>query len=154
MMALTEKRRRFVWALMTNPEANQADWAREAGFSDVAEGCKVRACECLQNPKVRAAIQEVARSTLHGIGPALAVAGLINIAKKPDHKDYAKAVEMILNRTGFGEKQQIEVVHRDLTGDALMERVRLLAEKHGVDLGRLVGLEPKLIEHKADEVGS
>src|SRR5690348_17387687 len=49
-------------------------------------------------------------------------------------------LELIANRTGFNEKQQIEVVHRDLTGDALIERVAQLAEKLGVDKNKFLGV--------------
>jgi phage terminase small subunit len=137
MMALSERRRRFVQAMYVDPYGSATSWAIAAGYSNASEGAKVRGHECIHDPKVQLAVAEVARATLGTQGPMLAVMGLINIAKDPKHKDYTKAAEMILNRVGFAEKQHIEVTHRDLTGDALMERIVMLAEKHGVNLGKL-----------------
>jgi hypothetical protein len=151
MMVLSEKRRRFVLAMLSDPFASQAEWARLAGYSDKADGAKVRASEALQDPKVQAAALEISRATLGTLGPVLAAAGLLRIAADPKHPQYVKALELIANRVGLQEKQQIEVTHRDLTGDAVMERISSLAARYGLDAGKLLGvLEPKVIEHKAD----
>ena len=140
MLALTEKRRKFVWAMLSDPYGTQADWAREAGYSDSSEGCKVRGHQAFQDPKVQAAALEVSRATLGALGPVLAASGLLRIAAKPDHPQHVKALELLANRVGLQEKQQIEVTHRDLTGDALMARIRELAKKHGLDERKLLGM--------------
>ena len=144
-------RRRFVLAMASDPKGSARDWAIAAGYSDVKEGAKVRAHECLHDEKVQAAIGEVAKATLGTVGPLLAVHAVLSMARDRESSGHVKAVEMILNRTGMGEKQQIEITHRDLTGDALMERLRFLAEKHGVNLGNLNTTEPKVIEHEKAE---
>lgn len=145
MLALTDKRRKFVWAMLSNPYGNHADWAREAGYSDKAGGAKVRAHEVIHDPRVQAAALEVSRATLGTLGPVLAQAGLLKIAANPDHPQHVKALELVANRVGLQEKQQIEVVHRDLTGDALIERIAMLKEKLGL------ASSMKVIEHKPQE---
>jgi hypothetical protein len=153
MSALNERQRRFVLAMMSDPYGSATSWAKAAGYSDVAEGCKVRASELLRHPKVEAATQEVARALMMTVGPVLAVAGLLRVAGDPEHPQHVRAAELLANRRGFSEKQQIEVVHRDLTGDALVARLRALADRHGLDAEKLLGISgAKVIEHKADEV--
>ena len=152
LLALTPRRRAFVLAMARNPTGDHTSWAREAGYSDKSEGAiRVRAYEAYHDPKVQAAVNELAKSTLGALGPLVAVHAVLNMARNSESSGHIKAVEMILNRTGMAEKQQIEITHRDLTGDALMERVALLAAKHGVDLGNALG-SPKLIEGAATEV--
>ena len=151
MSELAPKQRAFVRAMYERPLGSRTDWAKAAGYSDAAEGAKVRAHETYHNPKVQAAIVEYGKTLFGTEGVVLAVNGLLALARQPNHPYHTKALELIANRTGFNEKQQIEITHRDLTGDALMERVRLLAEKHGVDLGNALG-SPKLIEGAATEV--
>lgn len=147
MRALTERRRRFVLAMAADPLAPHSDWARAAGYSDTGEGCKVRASIMLQDEKVKAAVREVAQATLGTAGPMMAVKALLDVVAMPAHDQRIKAAEAILNRIGMGEKQQIEITHRDLTGDALIERIRFLEAKY-------FGDGAKVIEHKADEFGS
>jgi hypothetical protein len=70
MSQLTEKRRAFVWAMMSKPFESATDWARAAGYKDSGNGgIRVRAQEALLDPKVQAAVQEVARATLGSEGP-------------------------------------------------------------------------------------
>lgn len=149
MLALSSKQRAFVMAMARNPLGTATEWARDAGYSDKANGARVRGFEAYHNPKVQAAIGDVAKATLGSLGPLLAVHAVLSMARNAEHPQHSRAVEMILNRTGFAEKQQIEVVHRDLTGDALLERIRMLAEKHGVALDALPA--PKVIEHVPDK---
>ena len=151
MSALTLKRRAFVKAMFDDPGGSRSDWAKAAGYSDVKEGAKVRAHAAYHDQKVQAAIVEYGKTIFGSEGVVLAVNGLLALARQPNHPAHARALELIANRVGFNEKQQIEVVHRDLTGDALMERVRMLAEKHGVALGNALG-SPKLIEGAATEI--
>jgi hypothetical protein len=152
MMALAPKRRRFVLAMFANPFGTRTDWARDAGYSDKREtkrgGIRVRAWEAYHDPKVQAACLELSRATLGSIGPIVATQGLLRIAADPKHRDHTRALELIANRAGLSEKQEIEVTHRDLTGDALIARIRALAQRHGLDAEKLLGLNPpKIIEH-------
>src|SRR5260370_19861958 len=153
MKALTVRRRAFVMAMFKNPFGSRTDWAKAAGYSDASQACKVKAHQAYHNPKVQAAIAEYGRTLIGTEGVVLAIHGLLNIARNGEHPQHSREVEMILNRTGFAEKQQIEVVHRDLTGDALMERIAGLAERYGLDTRKLLGpdasRERKVIENKA-----
>jgi phage terminase small subunit len=154
MLALTEKRRKFVLAMASDPFGSQTSWAKLAGYSDRSGGAKVRAWETYHDPQVQAAIQEVARQLLGSRGPLLATEGLLRIAGDRKHPQHVKALEMILNRTGMGEKQEIEVTHVDLRGDALVERLKALAARLGLDAEKLLGADTKTIEHRADELKS
>jgi hypothetical protein len=153
MSALSERQRKFVLAMASDPYASAASWARAAGYSNANAACRTRAFELLRDPRVEAATFEVARAVMATVGPVLATHVLMRTAANPDHPMQVKAAELIANRTGFSEKQQIEVTHRDLTGEALIARLRALAERNGLDAEKLLGVKadfPKLIEQKAD----
>ena len=64
MLALRERERRFVWAYlcnaMTDGQENGAQAARDAGYSDNKEGCKVSAHRMLHRDGVMEVINEVA----------------------------------------------------------------------------------------------
>jgi hypothetical protein len=49
-----------------------------------------------------------------------------------------RAAESLLNRVGLMAQQRIEVTHTDRTGAELMERIRFLASKHGLDIEKLL----------------
>lgn len=112
MLALRERERRFVWAYllnaMTDGKENGAQAARDAGYSDVKEGCKVRAHGLLHRDDVLEAMQEVAARELRGLAIP-AVVSLARMLQKPDHPDHRKSIEMVLNRVGMAERTQIDV---------------------------------------------
>jgi phage terminase small subunit len=148
MAVLTERQRKFVLAMASDPYGSQASWARAAGYSNANEACRTRAFELLRDPRIEAATFEVARAVMATVGPVLAMHVLTQTAADPKHPQQVRAAELIANRTGFSEKQQIEVVHRDLTGDALIARLRALAERNGLDAEKLLGISgAKVIEH-------
>lgn len=114
LLALHERERRFVWAYVVNSisdkRENGSQAARDAGYSDKSEACKVRAHELLHREDVLDAIQEVAGRELRGL-VVPAVMGMARLLEKPDHPDHFKAVTAVLNRTGFSEKTTVEVHH-------------------------------------------
>jgi phage terminase small subunit len=114
LLALHERERRFVWAYVVNSisdkRENGSQAARDAGYSDTKEACKVRAHELLHRDDVLDAIQEVAGRELRGL-VVPAVMGMARLLDKPDHPDHFKAVTAVLNRTGFSEKTTVEVHH-------------------------------------------
>jgi len=86
------------------------------------------------------------------------VHGLLQIADDAKHPGRLKALELIANRVGFSEKQTIEVVHKDLTTDAVLERIQFLSSKYGVPISSEVKFpdsnaftHPALIEHQPAE---
>lgn len=109
MQALPERERKFVWFYLTNEgPPNGAKAARDAGYSDTAEGAKVRAHALLHRERVILALEEVGKKAFRGLlGPAVkAAAGLIQNEK---HADHSKAVFTTLARLGLGEKSTVDV---------------------------------------------
>jgi hypothetical protein len=155
--SLTARRKRFVLAMASAPLESAASWARAAGFSDASGRAKSTASELLGNSAVRAAIFEVAKASLEGVGPILAAKGLIAIASDSKHPQQLRALEMIANRVGFHEEKEIKITHHNLTGEALIARVTDLAQRLGLDAARLIGSnvlvpEAPMIEARAVEV--
>jgi phage terminase small subunit len=142
MAALSEKQRAFVMAMIEVPGCSNAEAARRAGYSDVAEGAKVRGFYCAHNPAVQEAMREEAGKRLNS--SSLAAAGVLlklltDEAIEP--KDRIKAAGMLLDRSGFGAAQTINVnkTVTDRTGPAMLERIAELAARHGLDPAKLLG---------------
>jgi hypothetical protein len=155
LSALSEKQRMFVWALATarTPDGKRirrSDAARLAGYVTGANGGNPErrrraldqtAWRLLQDPRIVAAIREVAGREIEGE----AIASAQFLASVRDNEDAPlmarlRAADSLLDRGGLAGLQKIAVdhTHRDLTGEALMERIRTLAKKHGLDVERLM----------------
>jgi hypothetical protein len=120
-----------------------------AGYSNGHGGnCAVIATGLLRNPKVVDAMFEVGRLAFRARGPAIAAEALLRIAQGPSHKDRARASIAILDRTGMGPtlRHEVEHTHIDLTGDQLIERIRDLAHRCGLDAARLIGVNTEAME--------
>lgn len=156
MAALTEKQRGFVMAMIEFPGITFADAARRAGYSDTADGAKVRGHYCAHNPAVQAAIREEAGKRLNSASLTAAnvlMTLLTDEAVEP--KDRIKAAGMLLDRSGFGAAQTINVnkTTTDRTGKAIMERIAALAQKHGLDTKALLsGPAPAVVDAEFSEV--
>jgi hypothetical protein len=156
MRALGPKQRLFILAMLADPHDTQGAWAEAAGYSTKGDSHHVTACRMMQDPKIIAAAQEVARQHLSGNGPALAVRNLLNIAKNEKHPQHLKATEMILNRTGMSERTEHTVRVEHTTSDApMIELCRRLALEMKIPLEMLIGANhpalPKMIEAEAVE---
>ena len=160
MAALTEKRRGFVMAMIEFPGISAAEAARRAGYSDKSEGAKVTGHYLSHSPAVQAAIREEAGKRLNAssLTAANVLMGLL-VDEKVEPKDRIKAAGMLLDRSGFGAAQTINVNKHvtDNSGQAIMARIKALAEKHGLDPGKLIGHSlpvepPKMIEGEAVDV--
>ena len=68
-------------------------------------------------------------------------------------KDRIKAAGMLLDRSGFGAAQTINVnkTVTDRSGKAVMERLQELAQKHGLDASKLLA-GPAPVEAEFTEV--
>jgi hypothetical protein len=90
--------------------------------------------------RVIAAINEEVSKRFRSAGALIGLAVMTRIAETKGHKDQLRAAEMLANRAGFGVQQQVNVRHEhtDLTGEALMARIRELAKKHGLDPEKLL----------------
>lgn len=153
MAALTEKQRNYIKAMACDPFGNPTAWARAAGYSDIKDGAKVRAHGLAHSPKIEAAVQEYSRALLHREGPMLAVAGLLRIARNESHPKNLQALDSLADRMGLARTTEhtVNVAHVDMTGAAMLERIRALAAKHGMDPAALLG--PNTVEGEFTEIG-
>lgn len=146
MAALSERQRAFVLAMIEVPGCSHAAAARRAGYSDLSEGAKVRGHYLAHSPGVQAAIREEAAKRLNAA--SLTAAGVLLALLTDDEvkpKDRITAAGMLLDRSGFGAAQTINVnkTVTDRTGAAIMERIKSLAAKHGLDPMKLLTQEPR-----------
>jgi phage terminase small subunit len=141
MLSLTEKQRGFVLAMIEFPGSSHSAAARRAGYSDTKEGAKVRGHYAAHNPAVQAAIREEAGKRLNA--SSLAAAGvLMKLLTDPKvaAKDRIRAAGMLLDRSGFGAAQTINVnkTVSDQSGKVILEEIKKLADKTGVPLQSLL----------------
>lgn len=155
MAALTEKQRGFVMAMVEVPGCSHAEAARRAGYSDIAEGAKVRGHWLAHHPAVQAAIREEAGKRLSAA--SLTAAGVLlklleDEAIEP--KDRIKAAGMLLDRSGFGAAQTINVnkTVTDRTGAGMLERIKALAAANGIDPVKLIGGNAPVVDAEFSEV--
>lgn len=151
MSALSERQRRFVLAMLDIPGCTPTRAAREAGYSDVSEACKVRGHYAAHNPRVQAALREEASKRLNSLTVIAANVMMdVMLDEGTSTKDKLKAASAVLDRTGFAAAQNINVnkTITDHSGKAIMERIAALAMKHGLDPDALLQPRPmKVIEH-------
>jgi hypothetical protein len=169
LSGLTDKQRTFVWAMATvrTPDGKRikrSHAARLAGYMTGENGGNPErrrraldqtAWRLLQDQKIVAAIREVAGREIEGE----AIASAQFLASVRDNEDAPlmarlRAADSLLDRGGLAGLQKIAVdhIHRDMTGEALMERIRTLAKKHGLDVEQLMkgeGPQARTIEAKA-----
>lgn len=148
MLALSsDQRRRFAW-IMANGETSAAQAARDAGYSDVAGGSKVRAHYLMHDPAVLDAIEEAGRKVLRGLAP-LAIRSAKAILEEPKHPQHARMIETVLDRTGFLAKSEHKLtVEHSLGTKELEDLARRLALENGIDPKRFLGVNGPLIEHE------
>lgn len=129
MQRCTERERRFVWAYLECGQQTEA--ARKAGYSDTADGARVRAHEVMHRERVLEAIDEVGRKAFRALLlPAVMAAGkLIADSKARGHQ---AAVFSTLSRLGIVERQGVDVkVTGEVTvshTDAAVESLRILKD--------------------------
>jgi phage terminase small subunit len=139
MQALTERQRNFVLAMAADPFGSQTDWAKSAGYQNSEGGFRVQACVVMAHPKVKAAVLEVAKQLLHTVGPIVATNALLRAAADPTDRNHIKAAELIANRAGLHEVQEIHVHKTDDTFEAKLGRMKQLAEFLGIDPQQIAG---------------
>ncbi len=140
MAALSERQRKFVLAMLLIPGCSHARAAREAGYSDVKEGAKVRGHYAAHNPRIQEAIREEARRRLDGLSVIAANVMMdAMLDPKVPTRDKLKAAGAVLDRTGFAAVQKIDVTRKDESGVAVLDQIRQLAEKLGLPVQALLG---------------
>jgi hypothetical protein len=142
MRALTDKQRKFVQAALASPESNPTDWARLAGYKDKGGGASnIRVCAhgLMHDPRIEAAIVEIARSSFTTGGVALAASNLLRIARDQKHPRNYDATIAIMNRVGMHEKSEHVVKVSRPDDQQMLEMVARLANELGVDPSTLIG---------------
>jgi hypothetical protein len=141
MRACTGAQRRFAIAAVMYPLAKDWQIAKAAGYSARSHGAlRVEAHRQFHSEKVLAAIKECADKEIRG-SAMLGIATMKKIARFDGHKDQLKAASGLVGLAGFTIDQNINVKQTvtDKTGDAIMARIKQLAEKHGLDAAQLLG---------------
>lgn len=132
MKALNERQRKFVVAWFATGHREKAAYAAGYAGELPSNQLGVSAYQVWHQPKVQAAIQEFAQSSvLYGLVPA-AFAAFETILSDPTHKDFAKVAQIIADRTGFHAKteHQVNVTHSD-DRESMIKRLEELAAKAG-----------------------
>lgn len=141
MRALNERQRAFVMAVIEQPGITQGEAARRAGYSASSDGLLRKTGHFLaHDERVIAAIHEVAGQRMRS-SSLLAADVLVGLLGSGDEKVQLKAAGMLLDRVGFGAQQNININQHvtDNSGKAIMDRIAALADKLGLDKGRLLG---------------
>src|SRR5579864_3600721 len=162
MRALNERQRAFVVAAQQigGGDVNRRQWktraARLAGYTGTDSSINVQACRLAENPKVQAAIKELALSTVSS-EPLAAIGILVDIAHgeiPATASERIKAVNSILSRAGMPEttEHKVKVEHTVENSDAI-EKLYRFAKVLGQDPKTLVGaMGMEIIEGKFREV--
>ena len=151
----TDRQRRFVIALLELGSMNHKRAVAMAGYNGDDNTLAVTAHRLFHDDQVQAAVHEEATRRLSS-AKIMAVSKLLEIADTaPEPKDRLKAVGMILNRVGMHEKTEHHVTTQDLsrTDEAMIERIKSLAGKLGLDQRALLG-EAGVIDAEYTEVES
>jgi phage terminase small subunit len=141
MRALKPAQRRFALAAVQFPLAKDWQIAKAAGYSDFSHGAlRVTAHRLFHDEMVLAAIHELAVKEIRS-SALLGIATIQKIARRDGHKDQMKAAVHLVGLAGHTVEQKISVQQttRDLTGDAILNRIQQLAQKLGVDATKLLG---------------
>jgi hypothetical protein len=105
--------------------------ARKAGYKETkASTLSKHAHSLSQNPRIVAALAEQAKKVIRGVGYAEATAAIMNMVRSPQHRDHARACDMILARAdAVVTKQSIDVLHRHVNADQeALEELRAARE--------------------------
>ena len=158
MSRLDDRQRAFVVeVIQQGKKRNLTQAAIAAGYSNHPGTSRLMGHDLLHRPAIIEALHEESRRrfTLAGW---LGVLNLIGIAENDEHPEYYKASKDLADRFGYGAitEHKVSVQHMDLTGDAILQRIKALAAKHGLDEAKLIGgnvsRETVTIEAKATEV--
>jgi hypothetical protein len=157
MAALPEKRRAFVEALYDEDAPRRGDGlllfaAAKAGYGSPTSSKKslsVIASRIAQDDRVQAAIKEHSHRVLRAVPPE-AIRALKDIIRDPKHKDHARGIAMVLDRTDplqTSHTMRIEDARPvPFDTEAVLKRIDELAAKFGLLPA------PKIIDGEAVEI--
>lgn len=140
MLALSERQQRFVLELVADPLMSRAEAARLAGYSDASEGAKVTAHRLMHDQRIIDALHEQAGKRLWAISMK-AAHRVDQMLDSKDDKVVLKAAVAVLDRTGFGAQQNINIHQtvRDESSKGILQRIEALADRLGVPVAGLLG---------------
>ena len=149
MAALTELERNLVRAHFDHPNWSQAQQAEIAGYQKgtAPNQLSVTGARAFGRERVIAALLEEGSKRLRS-GGAIAISALVDMVRNPQHKDHAKAVQMVLDRTGFHAMSEHKVTvddKRPQTKQELIAKILEMAEARGLDQTakmKLIGHDP------------
>jgi hypothetical protein len=145
---LNERQRAFVRACVDRPTASGAEWARAAGYSDVADAAKVRAHYLWHNDRILAAITEETAKRVK-FGGLIGIAGLIKMASDPRDPNHYRACEALADRGGFSARTEHKVTVEHIDHGRMAEIAERMAKEFGLDRLKLIGtnvIEEKVVE--------
>jgi phage terminase small subunit len=151
-MVLTDMQKRFVTAMIVVGAKRDygAEAARLAGYEP--KWARQKAYELMHHPKVLAAIRREADLKLQA-SVLLGTQVLEEIALDEKHKDRLKAATELLNRGGMMLIQRVEHTHKDdRTAAELVNFIRTLAVRNGMDPQKLLGHTEEVEDADYDEV--
>lgn len=139
MTALTERQRAFVEVLLDQPGISQWKASELAGFQNSPGGHRVNAHRLMHDERVLGALHEQAGRRLRS-NSLMAANVVARLLDSEDPKIALKAATILLDRVGFGAQQNININQTvtDQSGKAIMERIRALADKHGIPMQQLL----------------
>lgn len=145
MAALSDRHRKFVRAMVAlgrNGILNVAEAARIAGYSDTAEGAKVRGHNLAHDARVQAAILEESRKQINLAASLVATPVCIEVAmdREAPKRDRLRACEMLFNRGGLPAQTEHRVTIDDRRPKQLAELAAQLARELGLDEQKLLGI--------------
>jgi hypothetical protein len=137
-----DKQRAFVIALFTAPKKNgRITWAaRVAGYgteNSTAESLSVIGSRLHASDTIQAAIAEESHRRLRGLSP-IAIQGLERLITTPEHKDFARGLAMVLDRSDPVETtHNVKVEHKApaqvvAATKAVLARIDELARRAGL----------------------
>lgn len=141
MLACNPAQRRFAVAAVMFPLAKDWQIAKAAGYADRSHGSlRVTAHRLFHDERVLAAIRECADKEVRS-GAMLGIATIKKIVRSDGHRDQFKAAALMAGLNRFTVDQNVNINQNvtDNSGKAIMERIRALANKHGLPIQALLG---------------
>lgn len=147
MKAISEQQRAYVIALCTTG-CSEVQAALAAGYGSTSATHEAKMNTANQAvwrfrrmPSMIDAQREEVEKRLNS-GVALAANALLAMVLDPGNKHHYKAVDRLLGQAGMvvATKHEVSVTHKEerRTDKEILDRIHALADKHGIDIARLL----------------
>lgn len=155
MLALNDRQRNFVVALLETGSANHTEAAAMAGYSGDRATLQVTGHRLAHDDRVLEAIREEAHRRMRSsaILASSALVEIISNREGEETKDRLKAIDMLLNRVGLhGTTEHKTTVTHTMDEKQMVARIKALAEGLGLDAKKLLGSAGVVIDAEFREV--